>query len=544
MPSASSSRDDRSRGSHRLARLAEPVARRRLRARAHAGAAAGARRSRSTRSRPSTSSARTGSRRRRERSRRCSSPRGSPSVRPSRRTSRSWSERITVDGEEADLEPALARVRSAAERLGATQFETITAAALAEFAAREVDAAVVEAGLGGRLDATNVLRSRVVLLTNVGPRAHGGARRDAGGDRREKLAVVQSRARSSCCPTRRSRPRRRARGASSAAPREAAEAFLGRPVDRRGPRSRCRGGSSSARGRGPRRRAQPRRSPLARRPRCEPGRYVDRRIRAAGQGCRRDAAAASRLGDTLVATESTNARALPADDLAARAERLFAARRGGRATRAAAVARAHELGERVLVTGSLYLLADLGRARDRSLGVSSAGTGSCRSSSASSCSRSSWGRVCGWVYRRQTAGLTMRLFLAAQSPTTTNDSLFGGVNDFFDSDTWLVIRNLAIFFVVVFWLATVYWVYKDARRRIAGPVAGGDGDDPRAASRRSSGRSSTSSCGRPSTSRTCASASSRSARWRSAWRRATRLPGVPRRGRARRISSARSARRA
>jgi hypothetical protein len=63
----------------------------------------------------------------------------------------------------------------------------------------------------------------------------------------------------------------------------------------------------------------------------------------------------------------------------------------------------------------------------------------------------------------------MSLFLAAQNTTTTDDSLFGGVNDFFDSDTWLVIRNLGIFFVVVFWLATVYWVYKDARRRIEDP---------------------------------------------------------------------------
>ena len=39
-------------------------------------------------------------------------------------------------------------------------------------------------------------------------------------------------------------------------------------------------------------------------------------------------------------------------------------------------------------------------------------------------------------------------------------------HDFFHSSTWYVLRNLAIFFVVVFWLATVYWVYKDARRRI------------------------------------------------------------------------------
>ena len=43
---------------------------------------------------------------------------------------------------------------------------------------------------------------------------------------------------------------------------------------------------------------------------------------------------------------------------------------------------------------------------------------------------------------------------------------FGGVHDFFHSSTWYVIRNLGIFFVIVFWVATIYWVYKDARRRI------------------------------------------------------------------------------
>ncbi len=53
--------------------------------------------------------------------------------------------------------------------------------------------------------------------------------------------------------------------------------------------------------------------------------------------------------------------------------------------------------------------------------------------------------------------------------TTTNDDLLGGVNDFFDSGAWMVIRNLTIFFVAVFWLATAYWVYKDARRRIEDP---------------------------------------------------------------------------
>ena len=51
----------------------------------------------------------------------------------------------------------------------------------------------------------------------------------------------------------------------------------------------------------------------------------------------------------------------------------------------------------------------------------------------------------------------------------SNDSLFGGFHDFFHSGTWLVMRNLGIFFVVVFWLATAYWVFKDARRRIEDP---------------------------------------------------------------------------
>jgi RNA polymerase subunit RPABC4/transcription elongation factor Spt4 len=44
------------------------------------------------------------------------------------------------------------------------------------------------------------------------------------------------------------------------------------------------------------------------------------------------------------------------------------------------------------------------------------------------------------------------------------------VHDFFHSSAWYVIRNLAIFFVIVFWIATIYWVNKDARRRIHDPL--------------------------------------------------------------------------
>jgi dihydrofolate synthase/folylpolyglutamate synthase len=101
-----------------------------------------------------------------------------------------WSERIQVDGEGVDFDAALERVRAAAEAAGATQFEALTGAALAEFAHARVEIAVVEAGLGGRLDATNVLDAGVVALTNVAldhTEVLGETRQKIA---REKLAVV------------------------------------------------------------------------------------------------------------------------------------------------------------------------------------------------------------------------------------------------------------------------------------------------------------------------------------------------------------------
>ena len=49
-----------------------------------------------------------------------------------------------------------------------TQFEALTAAAYSELAARGAEVAVIEAGLGGRYDATNVIPSKVQVLTSVG----------------------------------------------------------------------------------------------------------------------------------------------------------------------------------------------------------------------------------------------------------------------------------------------------------------------------------------------------------------------------------------
>jgi hypothetical protein len=49
-----------------------------------------------------------------------------------------------------------------------------------------------------------------------------------------------------------------------------------------------------------------------------------------------------------------------------------------------------------------------------------------------------------------------------------SSGFFGTIHDFF-SGSWPLVRNLGIFMVVVFWLAVGYWVFKDARRRIADP---------------------------------------------------------------------------
>jgi len=48
-------------------------------------------------------------------------------------------------------------------------------------------------------------------------------------------------------------------------------------------------------------------------------------------------------------------------------------------------------------------------------------------------------------------------------------STFGSTHDFFNSGAWFVIRNLLIFFALVFWAATIWWIYKDAKRRIDDP---------------------------------------------------------------------------
>ena len=290
---------------------------------------------------------------------------------------RGWSERIRVDGREVDFEAAVSRVRPQAG--DATQFEILTAAALCAFADAGVEVAVVEAGLGGRYDATNVLRTRVVVLTNVALDHMDVLGETRGAIAVEKLAVAQP----GCVVVlgdpeweELARVNGAARvelpGASNLALAvAAAEAFLGREVDPHAADSVALAGRLERRGEAP-------------------VEVWDGAHNLAGLGyllprlpARDDwvvvasilvdkrpelmLEALSVLGRRLVATQSSNARAVPAGELAARAEPYFDHVDAGAdppAARERGLALAGP-GGAVVVTGSLYLLAELSDTRHR-----------------------------------------------------------------------------------------------------------------------------------------------------------------------------------
>ena len=285
---------------------------------------------------------------------------------------RGWSERIRIGGAEADFERVVAAVRPQAELLAATQFEAVTAAALLAFAEAGVDAAVVEAGLGGRHDATNVLQTRVVVLTNIALE-----HTEVLGDTREaiaaeKLAVVTPGS-IVVIAEEEWKPLAEENGAAEVIVTDrsnlalavaAAECFLGRIVDPHAAEGVALPGRLERRSEHPLEIWDGAHN-LAGigyvLPRLPERRYVlvcsilrDKRPEFMLR-------ALSVLGDTLVATHSSSARALAAEDLAARAEPYFehvetvpdpvAARLRG-------LELAGPDGS-VLVAGSLYLLADL-----------------------------------------------------------------------------------------------------------------------------------------------------------------------------------------
>jgi len=264
-----------------------------------------------------------------------------------------WHERLQTDPE--GFERALERVRDAAEAMDATQFETLTAAAFADFAARGMTAVAVEAGLGGRHDATNVIDARVVLLTNVGlehTEVLGGTREEIAA---EKLAVARPDA-IVVLPDEEFAHLVPGRAIRIGGPREAASAFAGREVEL---------AEASLPGRFEVRDGEIRdgaHTPeavdwlLERLPPPHDYTVVASVLRD------KDAAAIlerlARAGRSFVATRSTNPRALAAEDLARLARPWFDRVETVDDPRPA-VDRARALGRPVLVTGSLYLLADL-----------------------------------------------------------------------------------------------------------------------------------------------------------------------------------------
>ncbi len=89
----------------------------------------------------------------------------------------SFTNRMAVNGDDIEPEELVAlveQVRPQVEEISAdpelgqmTEFEVVTALALTYFARREVDLVVLEVGLGGRLDATNVVTPLLSIITNI-----------------------------------------------------------------------------------------------------------------------------------------------------------------------------------------------------------------------------------------------------------------------------------------------------------------------------------------------------------------------------------------
>jgi dihydrofolate synthase/folylpolyglutamate synthase len=265
-----------------------------------------------------------------------------------------WHERLDCDP--ATFERSVARVRKPAEEIGATQFEALTAAAFAEFAERGVDVGVVEAGLGGRLDATNVVDAPVVLLTNValehsevlGDTPEKIAKEKLAVAHEARLVVMSDNTYQHLLPP-------GARLVPGGA-KEAAEAFLERPIKSEVEvslpgRLEWRGDEVWDGAHTP----EAVDWLLARLPARDHvlcvsilgDKRVDEMLQRFG-----------RAGSTLIATRSTNPRAIPADELAARATPHFRDVRAVSSPRKA-LARARAVGRPLIVTGSLYLLADL-----------------------------------------------------------------------------------------------------------------------------------------------------------------------------------------
>jgi len=110
-----------------------------------------------------------------------------------------FAERIRIDGRaigRRDLARLVARVRPAVEEVSRdrrriTFFEATTAMALLHFAEQKIDVAVIETGLGGRLDATNLVRPRACAITPIALEHQKQLGRTLGAIAREKAGILK-----------------------------------------------------------------------------------------------------------------------------------------------------------------------------------------------------------------------------------------------------------------------------------------------------------------------------------------------------------------
>jgi dihydrofolate synthase/folylpolyglutamate synthase len=106
----------------------------------------------------------------------------------------SFTERIKINGQEIGEERVASYVRllrPSIDELEATFFEATTAIAFLYFADEDVDIAVIETGLGGRLDATNVLHPLLTVITNVALEHTEHLGNTIGSIAREKAGIIK-----------------------------------------------------------------------------------------------------------------------------------------------------------------------------------------------------------------------------------------------------------------------------------------------------------------------------------------------------------------
>lgn len=103
---------------------------------------------------------------------------------------KTFTERVKINGEdigEGEVVEFVERVRPLIEKISPSFFEITVALAFDHFSKNKVDIAIIEVGLGGRLDSTNIITPEVSLITNIGL-----DHQSLLGDTMEKIAIEKA----------------------------------------------------------------------------------------------------------------------------------------------------------------------------------------------------------------------------------------------------------------------------------------------------------------------------------------------------------------